>query len=908
MKQKGLMLTVLSTIMFVGCISEQERQAMVAAEKARQEQLAKERAAEERATKINAIAHSIDIYELVILVKTSNDDEIRKAAVIRLQNIAKDPVSVVKTMQQPTYQVQEDRDKDEKPWYSVERRSDGMRIIHVQRRVGRKTGIVRYSEKDLEDLCARVRNECEQERAGFQESKTRSLVAKLARKDVIMELADVAKKCETAEIRNAALDVIVLTRSHASTIFYEEFMSSSPDSKDTKEEIVPQIEVQFAPGMSGLTSRMMSRGKGEKVMMYVSAELANMPDEIERRKKAFLLRRKFGRNSSARVSPRRESFQVCLADIAKNSVFSDVRVKAFENMEHDIATLKEIESKSADPVLRAAAGKKIALKKVASSRGKDYLAKIVAEDKPSEMREAARKKLKAMEELELATTKALDKYYDDLAEHNYNLALKGFKGKEHIFHMVKFLSDYEEDADFGRKKINTKLIESDKPWQKLVGPRRKLSEEEKNGGKAKLEEFGTQFLPNTYSNYEKIRDQAMEIQQMFNEEFPDPFSLKEVSPKWNAYTKLLKGLMKVRTQMFRRHDELCHFYLLHKVGSLSAADLAKIDSGKISIWLYEENRYISFADAGITARELTKLEDKLRVFAEKQAPETYVYYQKCETARVEAQKLLGEILSDVRIMDITRFELPVVACREKIDFITQTLNALAADFQAWQVEYKTMEKDAAAIAELDHKTAMQWKGFVELLPDYIKERSEGPLIAANSPMGKYYPCDIIQRWHWNALGFRGVVEWASILQGRQEGVVTIGKALDAPTFLTGMDEKLFNQTHKTEHGDQLDAICWKLLDTGHSDSRRLQYSSEISKNGWISINVLTALGADWEYQSRYRRSGVKFRGFSRQSVFLARLNEIDAGKAEYIGIARAGMKESANDWKEREGWLVIKMK
>ena len=895
MKLNVLTLVALSTAMFVGCVSEQERLAKAAAEKARQEQLAKERIADEKARqeqlakekaaaerdeKINAIAKSTRISYLVTLVKTDDDEGIRKAAMTRLLDIAKDPVSIMKTMQQPAYQVVEDRDKDERPWYSVERRSDGVRIIHVQRRVGRKTGIIRYSEKDLADLCARVKKECEEEPA----SKTKLLIANLGREGVLKELADVAKNCEIAEIRNAALDVIVLTRSHAATMFKEEFVSSSHGQTDTKEDVVPVIEVKIDPAMTG-TSRIRYKhdGPSGKVIMYVSAELANAPDKIESRKKAFLLGRRLGPTST----PRRESFQVCLADITKNSKFPDVRIKAFKNMEPDITLVKEIELKSDDPALRASA-------------------------------------LKAKEALESAR----DKHYDDLAEHNYNLALKVFNGKylgwqrfkNYEKYMVKFLSNYAKADGYGDKKFNGKLMEADKPWQKLVEPRRKLSEEEKNAGKAKLEEFGTQFLPNAYSNYEKIRDQATEIQQMFNEEFPDPFSLKEDSPKWNTYTKLLKGLMKVRLQTFRRHDELCHFYLLHKVGALSGADLAKIDSGKISIWLYEENRdFIQFSNPERDVPTLAKLEDKVRTFAEKQAPETFAFYQRCAEERGATQKLLGELLSDVRIMDITRFELPVVACREKIDFITQTLNALTADFQAWQVEYKTMEKDAATIADLDHKTALKWKGFVELLPSYVKERSNGPMIAANSPMNKYYPCDRIQIWHLNALGFLGVRDLHDLdprgeIIGDRGGNVVIGEVLDAPTFLTGMDKELFKQTERIGYGDERVATCWTLLDDGRDDGRRdkraLQFSSDISKNGWISIKMLTALGAKWSDLSGRGRSGVHIGGFSRQSVFLARLNEVDAGKAEYVGITHTGMKSATGfgDAIDEAGWFIVKMK
>ncbi len=867
MKLNVLMLAVLSAVMFTGCLSEQERLARAAAEKARQEQLAKEQAATKRAERISAISKSTRISYLVARVKADDEVEVRKAAVNRLLDIAKDPVSIVKTMQQPAYQVVEDRDKHERQRYSVKRRRDGMRGRDGQRRVVRGD-----SEKDLVELHARVKDEREQERAGF-------LISNLGRDDVLKELADVAKNCETAEIRNAVLEVIVLAMTHA-------------------------------------------------------AELANSPDEIENRKKRFLLRRRLGTSSTAEDKPCRESFQTCLADIVKNSRFLDVRIKAFESMEHDIPSLKEIESKSDDPALRAAAGKVIALKEVASCWDKNNLAKIAAEDKRSEVREAAQKKLKAMEELESATPKALDKHYEDLAEHNYNLALTVFDTDEWSFdrHYSSYMLKYKPDKKYDVKK--------DKPWQKMVGARKSLSEEEINEGVAKLEEFGTRYMPTAYSQYEKAHEQAEELQQMFNEEMPEPQKIKKDDPKWNAYSKLLKGLMKARTRAFRNHDELCHFYLMHKVGALSAADLAKMDSEKIAIRLYEENLdYICFTNAGVNAQSLTVLEEQARAFAEKQAPETYGLYQKCEDVRAESQKLLDELLADVRIMDITRFELPVVACREKIDFLTQTLNSLTADIQTWHVEYKTMDKDAEAIAALDHATALKWKGFVELLPDYLKNRSNGPMIAANSPMQNYYSCNIICHWHWFALGFHVISSYrgeenqtydnnTAFANAESSGgsTIHIGEKLDQPTFITGMNERLFADMRKVQWGSKRDysgrsepiyryavngqcefeVSCWPFCD---SYEHRLPFTNEISKDGFITMLFPVLFDPDWYLHntgSGYYSERV-YDTFKSDCVFLTRLNEVDNGKCSYLGISRAGIKYAENGrWMANHGWLIIK--
>ncbi len=596
--------------------------------------------------------------------------------------------------------------------------------------------------------------------------------------------------------------------------------------------------------------------------------------------------------------------------------------------EKDIKEIKDAARDRIAALKKNDADKKIEteIAKLEGSYDKRFLEKMAREAADERIRIAAQKRLKVIEDSGAIPVQTLDKHYEDLAEHNYHLALQVFTGTDfpgevavtktrgpfdkYKEYMVKFLSNYAETDSRSDLK---KLMKSDKPWQKLVEPRRKLSEEEKNAGKSKLEEFGTHYLPNAYSNYEKIRDQAMEIQQMFNEEFPDPFSLKKDSPKWNTYTKLLKGLMKVRTQAFRRHDELCHFYLLHKVGALSAADLAKIDSGKISIWLYEENLdYISFDTAGVKAQKLTPLDEKVRTFAEKQAPETYAFYQKCEITREETMKLLSEILSDVRIMDITRFELPIVACREKIDFITQMLNTFTAEFQSWQVEYKTMEKDAAAIAVLDHRMALKWKAFVELLPSYLADRANGPLIAANNPMKKYYPCDAIYEWHLFALGFQhGTDDVRDLVYDQPVRVVSagykrderneirIGAKLDQPTFLTGIDPKLIDASVSRSRRPVVDL---GLL--GHKRGVRIRISDWEITTIWISASspVPLVLGVPEISSQPSDKSTLD------KSAFLARLNEISEGKGVYAGIDCKNEFQRTYSERSYDLRLTVKMK
>lgn len=357
--------------------------------------------------------------------------------------------------------------------------------------------------------------------------------------------------------------------------------------------------------------------------------------------------------------------------------------------------------------------------------------------------ELARKEAHVNKQVQL-----IEQYYNNLTEHNFKLMLRcldwesaGYPG-DPPFEITVHLTPWNR-----RERL-------EKLWKRSINCRWDLSVVVTSEGVSKLEMFGTKYLPNAYQNYVKMREKAEEIQQMFNEEFPNPQQMNKSAPTWNVYLKMLQGLMKVRTQFLRRYDEMCHYYLLHKIGALSATELAVIDSKPINIWLLEDNRNaIDFSKSGMFVDSPVKLDEKVSEFANKNAPETYGMYKRLSIQKQETQKLLDEILNDAKLIGVARFELSIVACREKIDFLSQTMNLLARNLLSWHMEYKLMEKDAATIYTLDGKCAVKWKVFEELMPTYLKERANGPLIAARHPINDFYKCNLLRNWHWAALGF-----------------------------------------------------------------------------------------------------------------------------------------------------------
>lgn len=287
-----------------------------------------------------------------------------------------------------------------------------------------------------------------------------------------------------------------------------------------------------------------------------------------------------------------------------------------------------------------------------------------------------------------------------------------------------------------------------------VSSRFNLTTEEQERGNALLEEFGSKYMPNAYASYEKARERAQEMQQMFNENFPEALPPAEKDARYIPYCKVIKGLAKVRGIYFRKRDELCHFYLMHKANAISAAELAKVDGSPICIWLLEEMPFGRMPLARFTMS--TKGRDKVVEFAQKRTPETYSVLKRIQEEWEETVTLYTELVNESRLMDAVRFELSVIACCEKANYIVMMLGTyIDMKLQTLQVEYATMEKDAEAIAKWDHENALKLTKFAEMMPSYVADRTKGPLIAANSKMSEFFPCDDIRLWHLHATGCLG---------------------------------------------------------------------------------------------------------------------------------------------------------
>lgn len=255
-------------------------------------------------------------------------------------------------------------------------------------------------------------------------------------------------------------------------------------------------------------------------------------------------------------------------------------------------------------------------------------------------------------------------------------------------------------------------------------PRLEMTEADKLAGEALLSEFGTKYLPNAYANYEKVRERAIELQQVFNEEFPQPWTIDNANSKWSAFNKVLEKLAKARAEYFFCHDELCHYWMKQKFGVLPVADFATIDSQRLAVRLLPEDT----GRSGHTLLDAQPMESEMSDFAAKYAPESYAVYKKLEQEDKEWGLLLKEVVKQHEQIDDVRFDRTLANAISKKNDIVREMSILSIMFQGWRMDHRMTEKTSEDIAKLDHEQALSMKCFIESLPTYVKDRTLGPVI------------------------------------------------------------------------------------------------------------------------------------------------------------------------------------
>lgn len=235
----------------------------------------------------------------------------------------------------------------------------------------------------------------------------------------------------------------------------------------------------------------------------------------------------------------------------------------------------------------------------------------------------------------------------------------------------------------------------------------RLSGADSQAGEGMLEAFGTRYMPNAYDFYQETRDKALEKEQTLKENFPNGRPSDETEAV--VYDKIAKAVAKSVAEYFRRRDELCHFYLRHKAGLLSDAELSDLDSAKICILLPLEVAELT-QDSG----DVQKTTEAERTFAGKYLPETLAAYDRLSNMLSDGETQFAALRADAVKLDAVRGDLTLDTLSRRLQTIRSRLNELAKTMKDDKLLHTVEEKTSEQLAEED---AERGKNFQKIEKD-----------------------------------------------------------------------------------------------------------------------------------------------------------------------------------------------
>ncbi len=228
------------------------------------------------------------------------------------------------------------------------------------------------------------------------------------------------------------------------------------------------------------------------------------------------------------------------------------------------------------------------------------------------------------------------------------------------------------------------------------------------GGEEVLEAFGTRFLPNTYARYQKARMAAKEREATFNENRPTADASDPT--QGDIYDKMVKVTAKAVSEMDRRHDELCHYYLLFKAGIMTESELASVDSSKSGAMLpVLGGIYRSRVD-------VAKLSDVERTFAEKHMPLALAGHDRLAAELSGSEAAYAALVSDAVKIDAVRGDGVLKPLRERLADIRLRLGQVVDAIRQNKLLLAADEMTAEQMSKLDLKFGAELLSFEKTLP------------------------------------------------------------------------------------------------------------------------------------------------------------------------------------------------
>ena len=245
-----------------------------------------------------------------------------------------------------------------------------------------------------------------------------------------------------------------------------------------------------------------------------------------------------------------------------------------------------------------------------------------------------------------------------------------------------------------------------------TAPRKQSASEEV--GEGTLESFAIQYLPNAYERYQGKRAKAKSLEEEFSKLSPEArksSDLTTLKPRYGLKEKVIvkkaHELAMAVSMMDRLHDELCHYYLLHKAGIATAFELGHIDASPICIMLPEiehEGQTHDFEPAGLTlTRNLPTIEGEDRSFAEKSFPWTLAKFDHFAHLYEEGYASLLELERDCEKMDIVRGYGVLTPLKQRLSEIRDAMEDFPQILKSKKLQLRLGEITQDQIAEVDQK-------------------------------------------------------------------------------------------------------------------------------------------------------------------------------------------------------------
>ena len=284
-----------------------------------------------------------------------------------------------------------------------------------------------------------------------------------------------------------------------------------------------------------------------------------------------------------------------------------------------------------------------------------------------------------------------------------------------------FAESAPESASAGTKPLYFRWMDPDaeKQWTSWMNRQTRLTTGPRTTGvdpeveEALLENFGARLMPKTYARYLAARATAEESRQTLNENFPKRVASDTTGGE--LYQKFRKKCALDVAKMFRCHDELCFFLLLHRAGVFSDAVVAKYDERGGPWQLAPEEENWLAGEAGIWPDDTPAKEQPLpeadAKFAVQHLPATLAAYQSLEALYDAGVEQYRDLRITALTVDATRGRKELELLLVRLRVLRQKLQTLKTAISGERLRFALGETSAEQAASLDSSMSTNLREF-----------------------------------------------------------------------------------------------------------------------------------------------------------------------------------------------------